>query len=69
MDKMVDMSFIYTVHVCYSKLTFSSSTIAAGKASQTTPVQIAHVFMLCCTTQIMPPTVLIPVNLLLHGMY
>ena len=25
--------------------------MAAGKASQTTSVQIAHVFMLCCTTQ------------------
>ena len=27
--------------------------MAAGKAIQATPVQITHVFMLCCITQIM----------------
>ena len=28
------------------------SAMAAGDASQTTPVQITHIFMLCCFTQI-----------------
>ena len=27
--------------------------MSAGNVSQTAPVQITHVFMLCCTTQIM----------------
>ena len=47
--------------------------MAAGNANQTTPVQIMHALVLCCTTQIMPwyytnhaTTILIPVRVLLH---
>ena len=45
--------------------------MAAGEASQTTPMQIMHVFVLCCSTQIMQGIlimwgVLIPVRGL-HG--
>ena len=29
-----------------------SSAMAAGDASQTTPVQITHIFMLCCFAEI-----------------
>ena len=50
-------------------VSFHLSTMAAGNASQTSPVQITHVFVLCCTTQIMPHTILIPVRVLLHWVY
>ena len=32
----------------------AADAMAAGNASQTTPVPITHVFMLCSTTHIMP---------------
>ena len=40
--------------------------MAAGNASQTTSVGIMHVFVLCCTTQIVVCTILIPVKVLLR---
>ena len=44
--------------------------VAAGSASQTIPVKITHVFMLCCATQIhIGHTILISVWVLLHGVY
>ena len=42
--------------------------MAAGNASQTTPVQIKHGFALCCFTQIMS-SILISVNGLLYGVH
>ena len=41
--------------------------MAAGNTNQTTQGQITNVFVLYCTKQIVPP--LIPVKVLLHGMY
>ena len=39
---------LQTATLAQSKL----RTMAAGDASQTAPVQIAHVFVLCCSRQI-----------------
>ena len=39
--------------------------MVAGDASQTTLVQMTHVFVLCCYTQIAMYEILIPVRVLL----
>ena len=70
-SSMFLVCFMYT---SYSKLiqlgTLAQSLlsiVAAGDASQTTPVQITHVFMLCYSTQIVHvATILIPVRILLN---
>ena len=44
--------------------------MAAGDASQTTLVQIMHVFLLCYFTQIESSAILIPVSVVLvNGVY
>ena len=51
------------------KVSDKLNAMAAGNASQITSVQnIMHVFVLCCSTQIMH-AILIPVGFLLHGLY
>ena len=39
--------------------------MAVGDASKITPVQSKHVFMLCCSTQIMESVILFSVRVLL----
>ena len=41
------------------------SGMAVGDASNITPVQSKHVFMLCCSTQIMESVILFSVRVLL----